>query len=258
MSVFISHTTKDDPVAERIREALESLGIDAWIDSRELTGGDPLPLEVRNAIKERVHFIVVLSAAANNSQWVEKEFNYARKLKKKMIPVMLPGIGPGDLRRWFGKKAEPIGIPLADSPGAVSNALPALLAALGEKLPAETIAAVQAKLAPVADLILELTDPAIETTDGKRRATATAKLIYKPEGGSPAESEQFQFTAPLDPSKPKTYPGVWSAISTSPAAYSNNAPNKSRQIFRFGAACCTTHSRPKRSRVGERIRASGP
>src|SRR5260370_31116782 len=77
---------------------------------------------------------------------------------------------------------------------------PDLLAALGEKLPADKVAAVQAELTPIADLILELTEPAIDTSEGKRRATAKAKLIYHPaDGGRPAESKPFRFTAPLGP-----------------------------------------------------------
>jgi tetratricopeptide (TPR) repeat protein len=203
MSVFISHTTKDDPVVEKIRRALQSLGIRVWVDSQELSGGDELPLEVRKAIKDHDRFFVVLSVnTMTNSAWVKKEIDYARRLKKKVIPVTLPGIEPNSLPHWFGSKthAEPIGVRLSDGPGGVSNALPDLLAALGEKLPADKVAAVQADLALIADLILELTEPAIDTSDGKHRATAKAKLIYQPaDGGSRAESKPFRFTAPLGP-----------------------------------------------------------
>jgi len=68
------------------------------------------------------------------------------------------------------------------------------------QLPTEIIQHLQAQLAPVADLVLELIDPAVEDSDGKRRATAVAKLVYSPADGSPTiESGRYRFTAPIGP-----------------------------------------------------------
>jgi len=201
VSVFISHTSKDDAVVEKIWQALESLKIRAWVDSQELAGGDKLTPEVQKAINDHEHFIAVLSPNTINSRWVKKEIEYALGLGKKVIPVMLPGIEPTALPLWFGSAPhdEPVGVPLADGPGGVDNALPELLAALGEKLSADKGAAAQPELASIADLILELTEPSIDTSEGKHRATAKAKLIYQPPDGTKAESEPFRFTAPLGP-----------------------------------------------------------
>jgi tetratricopeptide (TPR) repeat protein len=54
---------------------------------------------------------------------------------------------------------------------------------------------------PVEELVLELTDPTIETADGKRRARATATLVYEPaqSGARRIESRRYSFTAPLGP-----------------------------------------------------------
>jgi tetratricopeptide (TPR) repeat protein len=82
----------------------------------------------------------------------------------------------------------------------VSAALPALLAAVDERLPGETVANLQAELAPMADLVLELADPAIGSSDGVQRATATARLTYRPaDGGPKVDSPRYRFTAPLGP-----------------------------------------------------------
>ncbi|HEY6392604.1 MAG TPA: CHAT domain-containing protein, partial [Bryobacteraceae bacterium] len=198
MSVFISHTTKDDPVVKKIQQALHSLGIYAWVDSQELVAGNKLAPEIQKAIEDHEHFIAVLSPNTINSPWVKKEIEYALGLKKEVTPVMLPGIEPSALAFWFG--SEPVGVKLADGLGGVSNALPDLLPALGINLPADKVAAMQADLAPIADLLLELTEPAIDTSAGKRRATAKAKLIYQPaDSGRAAESRLFLFTAPLGP-----------------------------------------------------------
>jgi hypothetical protein len=39
--IFLSHSTADDVIARALRRALGGLGLNVWIDSRELRGGDP-------------------------------------------------------------------------------------------------------------------------------------------------------------------------------------------------------------------------
>ena len=93
-----------------------------------------------------------------------------------------------------------MGLKLLPGPGGLAAALPGLLAALGERLPTDPQAPRQTQAAPIADLVLELADPAIQEHDGIRRATATASLVYRPADGSPhVESWRFRFTAPLGP-----------------------------------------------------------
>lgn len=175
---------------------MESLGVEVWTDSQRLTAGDQLTPSVMGEIERCEHFLAVLSANAINSLWVAKEIKYAIGLKKKVIPVLLPGIEPTALPLWFAE--EPVGLKLSIGPGGLSAALPELLAALGLRQPTEKVAALQAKLAPMADLILKLSDPSIDSSDGKRRAGATASLVYSPpDGGPEVESRRFRFIAPI-------------------------------------------------------------
>jgi tetratricopeptide (TPR) repeat protein len=196
--VFVSHSSKDDRFVSDLRLALEGLHIEVWTDSQRLAGGDLLTLAVLDAIGRASHVLAILSPNAINSPWVRKEIDYAAGLRKKVIPVLLPGIEPAALGLWF--REEPVGVKVQVGPGGVSAALPALLAAVDERLPGEIVANVQAQLAPMADLVLDLADPAISTSDGVRRATATACLTYRPpDGGPEVESPRYRFTAPLGP-----------------------------------------------------------
>ncbi|MBZ5618687.1 MAG: tetratricopeptide repeat protein [Acidobacteriia bacterium] len=196
--VFVSHSGKDDEVVAELRLALEGLKIEAWTDSQRLAGGDKLKPAIRKAIEEASHFVAILGLHAINSAWVFKEIKYALKRRKKVIPVLLPGIEPSALHLWFGE--EPVGVKLIVGPGGVSAAFPGLLAALGERLPEDGAPPVEAQLDPIAELVLELSDPAIDLSGGKRRATATALLTYHPpDGGRAVESQRFHFTAPLGP-----------------------------------------------------------
>jgi len=105
--VFVSHSTKDDSIVNGIRQTLEALGIEAWVDSRELAPGEPLDTSVLGAIDRCDHFLAVLSTNAINSPWVAKEIKYAVGQKKKVVPILLPGIEPSALPLWFGTE-EPV------------------------------------------------------------------------------------------------------------------------------------------------------
>jgi tetratricopeptide (TPR) repeat protein len=200
-SVFISHSSKDDAIVRELRQALEALGIETWADSEQLSGGDLLTPKIQKAIADASHFFVVLSLDALNSPWVQREIQHAKSVGKpgyKIVPLMRPGIEPPLLGLLFGE--VPVAIKLGGGPAAVTDALPQILSALGLQLPTEIIQHVQAQAAPVADLVLELADPAIENAGGKPRATAVATLVYCPPDGAPkVESPRYRFTAPLGP-----------------------------------------------------------
>ncbi|HEV3470743.1 MAG TPA: TIR domain-containing protein [Pyrinomonadaceae bacterium] len=203
--VFISHSSKDDAFVAELRRALEGQGLAAWADSRELRGGDELAPEVERNIEEARHFIAVLSPHAVNSPWVRREIRKALEVKARrgdayrVVPLLLPGIEPPALGMWFEK--EPVAVSVETGPGRLAAALPALLAALGERLPDERRPPRPVASRPVAELRLELTDARVETGGGKRRAAATASLIYEPPDAAARDvrSRRFTFTAPLGP-----------------------------------------------------------
>lgn len=202
--VFISHSGKDDRVVAEIRQALEGRGFEVWTDSQRLSGGDQLDPTIRRAIEDASHFLAVLSVHAVNSAWVAKEITYALRVQKKrtdgykVIPLLLDDIQPSALPLWFGE--EPVAVVMHVGPGGIEAVLPGLLAALGERLPDEPTPPAKPDAPPVAELVLELTDPAIDESEGKRRATATATLTYRPPDGSrDVESTRYRFTAPLGP-----------------------------------------------------------
>ncbi len=204
--VFISHASRDDAFVRDLRLALEGQGIPVWVDSRNLRGGDALAPEIEQAIEEARQVIVVLSPHTINSPWVRREIRQACEVEQhrkdtgyRVIPLLLPGVEPTALERWF--KTEPVAVPVRLSTAGMSEALPAILVALGERLPDDQQPVEDVEAQPVEDLLLVLRDPAIDTSAGKRRATAEATVVYEP--ADPAarrvESRRFAFTAPLGP-----------------------------------------------------------
>jgi tetratricopeptide (TPR) repeat protein len=202
--LFISHASADDAFVADLRKALEDLKLPVWVDSRNLLPGGKLGPEIEGAIKDAESFLVVLSPATVNSPWVRREIAQALEVERgrktdgyRVIPLLLPGITPGALGAWF--EEEPVAVPIG--PSGLKAALPDILAALGKRLPSDPQTFEQTDAKPVEELVLALTDPKTEIHEGKRRATATAMLIYEPAqaGARRIESRRFAFTAPLGP-----------------------------------------------------------
>jgi TIR domain-containing protein/CHAT domain-containing protein len=204
--IFISHVSKDDEFVKQLRLALEGQGLTVWVDSRNLRGGHKLAPEIEKAIEEARQVIVVLSTHTVNSPWVRKEIAKALVVEQqrkdegyRVIPLLLPGIEPSALPLWFDE--EPVGVRVELKTGGVSEALPQILAALGERLPTDHQLLQSITSEPVEELLLKLSDPKIQEIDSKRRAVATAMLVYEPadQSARAVESKRFTFTAPLDP-----------------------------------------------------------
>lgn len=202
--IFISHTSKDDAFVKQLRESLETYGLIVWADSRNLRGGAKLASEIEEAIEAARQFIVVISLNTINSPWVRKEIQKALEVERtrkdegyRVIPLLLPGIEPSALALWFDE--EPVGIPIKIEVSGLSEALPQILTALGERLPTDRQPIKDIVSQSVEELILRLGDLKIEMKDGKRRAQAVAQLVYEPANVSaPAvESKRFTFTSPL-------------------------------------------------------------
>ncbi|HEV8714726.1 MAG TPA: TIR domain-containing protein [Candidatus Binatia bacterium] len=229
--VFISHASKDDSFVANLRQALKTHRIPVWVDSRNLRGGDKLAPEIEQAIEQARQVIVVLSPDTINSPWVQREVRKAQQVERqrraqanglgaklsawwrggagktppqngvgyRIIPLLLSGITEKALGNWFSE--EPVAVPIQLKPGGLSEALPQILAALGEQLPSDRQAFQSVNAKPVAELLLKLVDAEILTEEGKRRVTATATVVYEPAGDTAREieSNRFHFTAPLGP-----------------------------------------------------------
>jgi tetratricopeptide (TPR) repeat protein len=202
--LFISHSSKDDHIVKTLRDILELHGQLPWVDSRQLTGGDDLNATLESSIRTARHFLVVISIDALSSAWVQREVRLAQEVAPqrtdgyKVISLVLPGVQPGLLNLLFPR--EPVHIFVANTPTGLIEAMPKLFAALDEQLPDDWEPGDIVQVEPVAELILELTDPHIAEHDGVRRAAATAALTYHPADHSRSiTSRRYAFTAPLGP-----------------------------------------------------------
>lgn len=82
----------------------------------------------------------------------------------RVIPLLLPGITTGALGTWFDE--EPLAVPIEVGPVGLSGVLPALLAALGKRLPTDHPPVEQPAARLLEELVLELTVPQARLSRG--------------------------------------------------------------------------------------------
>lgn len=87
--VFISYSRKDINFVRRLAADLEDAGFNVWWDVSDLKGGDDWVRFIPSAIQASQYFVVLLSPDSLQSEWVAKEYSYALRLRKRVIPAMI-------------------------------------------------------------------------------------------------------------------------------------------------------------------------
>lgn len=90
-TVFLSHSHVDNGFVERLATDLESHGIKVWYDGWDLDIGHDLTVKIQKGISESDYLALILSPAAVESVWVQREWTAAfhRELIERRI-VILP------------------------------------------------------------------------------------------------------------------------------------------------------------------------
>ena len=208
MKIFLSHSSQDKGLVDGLRRALEVRGCAGWLDVRQLRGGDILPDELKRAIEEANAFVLFVSPASLQSDWVGEELRHALEIQRqrredgidyRVVPLGIDGTKLGVLKQLFD--GEPVYIEVSSGPGGVEAAIPALEAALGVRLPQVQGGMAAADERPQEELVLELSRLDFFEEGGVRRGQGEAKLVYQPADSRrrAVESEPFVFRAPLGP-----------------------------------------------------------
>ena len=137
-SVFICHSLEDADTVCRLQKSLEAKGFNTRADNRVIRSGDPLNDNIKADINTAGVFLLVVSKNANSSEWVQKETQYALKIRAErthdlcIIPILLDDAELGALKWMIPDNAQAIGF--ASSDEGVEEAMPKLMNALEEAL----------------------------------------------------------------------------------------------------------------------------
>jgi hypothetical protein len=97
--VFISHMGSDKPLARAIGEALRSRDLSVWLDEWVMRPGDVLSEQIARGIESSKYFLILLSQAALEQDWVRYELELAlvRQVGSKeryIVPILLDDAKP--------------------------------------------------------------------------------------------------------------------------------------------------------------------
>jgi serine/threonine protein kinase len=88
--VFISYSRSDGDYAYRLADRIRAAGCEVWIDSR-LEPADSWWRVIVDAVEGCAAFISIMSPAALDSKWVEREILLADRHNKPAFPLLLGG-----------------------------------------------------------------------------------------------------------------------------------------------------------------------
>ena len=100
-TVFISHSSKDQAIADTICDHLESAGIECWIAPRNIEAGSDWTKGIMRGIANSQALVLVFTAHANDSEHVAREVAKAFPMGLAVIPFRLEAIKSGESLGYF-------------------------------------------------------------------------------------------------------------------------------------------------------------
>lgn len=94
--VFISYSTKHQTAADTLQHILRKEQIETWMAPNSIPAGKKYPAVITDAIRNSSCVILLLSEAAQNSQWIAKEVEIALNCKKTIVPIQMEPITLND------------------------------------------------------------------------------------------------------------------------------------------------------------------
>lgn len=85
--VFISYSRKDRSYVADLKSRLHQEGISFWVDD-DLEYGDRWASTVQRQIDQAAVLVVIVTPAALDSEWVDRELSYAQELGVPVLPLL--------------------------------------------------------------------------------------------------------------------------------------------------------------------------
>lgn len=167
--VFISYSTKDQGIAEKVCRVLEENGLSCWIAPRNIVPGSHWEASIVQSIENAEIFLLVYTQNSNASNEVSRELSLASYGNTDIIPLLLDAVKPDPKlayslagRQWF----EGLNAPLEE-------AIQGLVAVIKEKLSIE-------KAEPEREQILTGLENMLDVYDenGEFIAFSTRELVH--------------------------------------------------------------------------------
>lgn len=87
--IFISYSRKDRRAARQLVGLIHRSPHEVWIDESGIDPGEGFPEKIIETIDQADFVMLLWSKNSRESRWVEREWNYAYKESKKILPLLL-------------------------------------------------------------------------------------------------------------------------------------------------------------------------
>lgn len=89
IKIFISYSSKERNIADKVKLYLQSIGMDCWMAPNSISPGSNYTKEIPTAISNSNAVVLILSKFAQESNWVPKEIDSAINKGVKIIPLQI-------------------------------------------------------------------------------------------------------------------------------------------------------------------------
>jgi pSer/pThr/pTyr-binding forkhead associated (FHA) protein len=89
--IFISYSRQDGDMMRRLTRDLRARGLVVWTDETLMPGEESWKRAIEDAIEASRCVVVLLSPSAKQSEWVERELDYASAQRRPIFPVLVKG-----------------------------------------------------------------------------------------------------------------------------------------------------------------------
>ncbi|HIK45450.1 MAG TPA: TIR domain-containing protein [Leptolyngbyaceae cyanobacterium M65_K2018_010] len=124
--------TPTDSLSGQVRQILRRAGFTVWDRRQDLGPGDRIPTAINRGIEGADNFVFLLSPASVQSSHCLAELNYALKLHKRILPVLVKTIDPATRPKAL-ENLRLIDLREMDAASALAEGSRQLMAALGEE-----------------------------------------------------------------------------------------------------------------------------
>ena len=90
--IYICYSSKNQNVADLIRNLLHEEGIETWMAPNDIPAGSKYAGVINRAVKECACLVLILSNDSQNSVWVGKEVERAINHKKSIITIQIEDV----------------------------------------------------------------------------------------------------------------------------------------------------------------------
>mgnify|MGYP002627179605 CR=1 FL=1 len=99
--VFISYSTKNGEIANKICHALEQNNLSCWIAPRNIASGRSYINEIADAIKSTKIVVLIYSIDSQSSKYVNNEINMAFSNNKKILSFNIDNSMPKEDMEYY-------------------------------------------------------------------------------------------------------------------------------------------------------------